>query len=631
MTHALRTIYFKPFFLLLSALLPATVLAQQSPFVVLHNTTVNSCQCYTFGNGQVNQHGSIWNRNLIDLTQAFDFRFRVKTLDENVWNADGMAFVLQRDTVSFLSAAGTPGQSEILESVAIELDVFQNQPSGDPGSDHVAILSNGSTDHNSANNLAGPADILPFNQYITDGEWHTVRIRWEPQNTRLRAYIDQNFIPQIQYVGDIVTNIFSGDPLVYWGWTAGCGGVPGIFDVCWDQTVAMGSVPTTICGSEPIDLTQTSSTGLGNITSVIWDMGDGNQVSGATSTYSYSQPGPFTVSVSAFDVSGCAATQTQSVNVLPEPDATFSANDGCTGSPIGITGPSTGTEFVWTLNGTQVSTDQEPMIISATAGSNTIGLTVGPSGCQDTYSTTVTLDQGPVATFSVPDHCLGEEISLAFVDGQSLASATVDVDLGDGSTGTGTQVAHTYSAAGGYLVEVTASEGACTSTATDSVYVWGTVPQTSVTGNNIAVTNGPFSIYQWYLEGVLIANATSSTYSPTASGNYTVIATDVHGCETTSLVIEFTYIGVDELNGVSNFVVIAVDGEVVLKADFRVVGDYSVGITDLIGRGVAYGNWPTKQGANTLRITIPNVLVGGIYLVSLHQGAERLVKRVAVR
>jgi PKD repeat protein len=616
---------------LLLAMLPMAVLAQQSPFVVLHNTTVNSCQCYTFGNGQVNQHGSIWNRNRLDLTQPFDFRFRVKMLDENVWNADGMAFVLQRDTVSFMTAAGTPGYSDIPESVAIELDIFQNDPSGDPGSDHVAIMANGSTDHNGAGNLAGPTDIYPFNLYLTDGDWHDVRITWEPQNTRLRAYFAPNPLPVIQYVGDLVTDVFGGDPLVYWGWTAGCGGIPGVFDLCWDQSVTMGTVPATICGVQTIDLAQTSTTDLGSITEVVWDMGDGNQVTGPTGTYSYAQPGPYTVTVSAYDVSGCAATQTQSVNVLPEPDATFTASDGCTGAPIGISGPAAGTQFVWTLNGTQVSTDQQPVIVSTAAGSNTIGLTVGPIGCQGTYSTTVMLNQGPIATFSVPDHCLGEEVSLAFVDGQSLASAAVDVDLGDGTTGTGTQVAHTYAAAGGYLVEVSATAGGCTSSATDSVYVWGTVPQTSVSGNSITVTNGPYTSYQWYLEGVLIANATASAYSPSASGNYTVVATDAHGCETTSVIVEFTYIGIGELDGVSGLVAFAMDGEIVLKADFNSGAEYQIVVTDLTGRGIATGLWPTEPGSNTLRINVPSALAGGIYIVSIQHGTERLVKRIAVQ
>lgn len=630
MTHISLKHATRPLLSALTALVPLISWAQQSPFVVLYNTTVNSCQCYTFGNGQVNQHGSIWNRNQLDLTQAFDFNFRVKMLDENVWNADGMAFVLQRDTLSFMSAAGTPGHSEILESVAIELDVFQNQPSGDPGSDHVAILSNGSTDHNSADNLAGPVDVYPLNQYLTDGAWHTVRITWEPQNVRLRCYIGQNFIPQIQYVGDIVADIFGGDPMVYWGWTGGCGGVPGIFDVCWNQTVAMNPVPTSICGAQSINLDQTSTTGLGNITSVVWNMGDGNQVTGPSGTYTYSQPGPYTVTVSAYDVSGCAATQTQVVNVLPEPDATFTATDGCTGAPINMSGPSVGTQFVWTLNGTQVSTAQQPVIISNTAGNNTIGLTVGPSGCQDTYSTTIMLNQGPVAIFSVPDHCLGDEVSLTFVDEPSLASGSVAVDLGDGTTGSGTQVSHTYMAAGDYLVEVTATNGGCSSTATDSVHVWGTVPQTSVSGNNISVTNGPFASYQWYLEGVLIANATASTFSPSVSGNYTVVTTDVHGCETTSFIVEFTYIGVDELSGASGLVAFSFDGAIILKADFRSETEYQIVVSDLMGRGVASGHWHTEAGENSLRIDVPTALAGGVYIVGIQHGSERLVRRVSV-
>jgi hypothetical protein len=95
--------------------------------------------------------------------------------------------------------------------------------------------------------------------------------------------------------------------------------------------------------------------------------------------------------------------------------------------------------------------------------------------------------------------------------------------------------------------------------------------------------------------------------------------------------VEFTYIGIGELDGVSGLVAFAMDGEIVLKADFSSGAEYQIVVTDLTGRGIATGLWPTEPGSNTLRINVPSALAGGIYIVSIQHGTEKLVKRIAVQ
>jgi|GEM_PF-1977662 len=51
----------------------------------------------------------------------------------------------------------------------------------------------------------------------------------------------------------------------------------------------------------------------------------------------------------------------------------------------------------------------------------------------------------------------------------------------------------------------------------------------TLTANATGVTS-----YQWYLNGTLISGATSSTYTATTSGSYTVVATTAAGCSGTS-------------------------------------------------------------------------------------------------
>jgi hypothetical protein len=58
-------------------------------------------------------------------------------------------------------------------------------------------------------------------------------------------------------------------------------------------------------------------------------------------------------------------------------------------------------------------------------------------------------------------------------------------------------------------------------------------PTISVLGTNLLYT-GSFATYQWLLNGTPIAGATSSVYTATIYGDYSVIVTDGNHCEDTS-------------------------------------------------------------------------------------------------
>ncbi|HRF75109.1 MAG TPA: PQQ-dependent sugar dehydrogenase [Chitinophagales bacterium] len=60
----------------------------------------------------------------------------------------------------------------------------------------------------------------------------------------------------------------------------------------------------------------------------------------------------------------------------------------------------------------------------------------------------------------------------------------------------------------------------------------------TVAGNTLTADNG--ISWQWYLDGVLIEGATSSTYDATTSGNYYVVATDINNCSATSESVALT-------------------------------------------------------------------------------------------
>jgi hypothetical protein len=68
------------------------------------------------------------------------------------------------------------------------------------------------------------------------------------------------------------------------------------------------------------------------------------------------------------------------------------------------------------------------------------------------------------------------------------------------------------------------------------------------TNGNLIVTNVPVGFYiAWALNGVLIAGATSQTYSPTSNGVYSVIITDMYNCSLSSDNFNLA-VGINELS-----------------------------------------------------------------------------------
>lgn len=79
---------------------------------------------------------------------------------------------------------------------------------------------------------------------------------------------------------------------------------------------------------------------------------------------------------------------------------------------------------------------------------------------------------------------------------------------------------------------------------------------TPVVTNNAGVLSvtGSYTSYQWYLNNVAISGATSSTYTPTASGSYMVIAYSGNCANNWSFPVALTATGVEENYNSSNVV-----------------------------------------------------------------------------
>lgn len=209
--------------------------------------------CYRLTTTLTNQNGAVWYAEQIDLNDPFDLEFFMNfgNLDAN--GADGICFVLQTVGTNALGQSGGGlGFLGFSPAFAVEFDTWQNNKYADPVYDHIGMISNGDVSHISGNAIAGPVQASAFDMNIEDGDDHIVRIVWEPQEQIVQVYFDCEF--RLSGAVDLINDIFSGQSLVYWGFTAGTGGSFNNQTVCLQENILSTSPDVLVCEGATIEL-----------------------------------------------------------------------------------------------------------------------------------------------------------------------------------------------------------------------------------------------------------------------------------------------------------------------------------------------------------------------------------------
>jgi len=195
------------------------------------------------------QSGSIWYNDQIDLNDPFDIQFTAN-FDDSDAGADGMVFVFQQvSNVVIGEDGGDIGFGGFQPSLGVEFDIYQNGNRSDPVFDHIAIISDGSVDHNSDENLAGPVQASASEPNIEDGEDHVVQISWDPDSQLFSVRFDCEL--RVEADVDLVNDVFEGDPVVFWGFTGATGGQVAEMRLCLDPYIlGLPEVYTTCPGDE---------------------------------------------------------------------------------------------------------------------------------------------------------------------------------------------------------------------------------------------------------------------------------------------------------------------------------------------------------------------------------------------
>jgi TonB family protein len=193
--------------------------------------------CFQITPDDEKQLGSVWSSTKLDLRESFELDMNIFLGCRDTDGADGLIIGFQPISPYILQGeGGGMGFKNVKPSIGIELDTHHNEESSDPLFDHVAIFKNGDNNHGGDNNLAGPSPFLgagpsPIN--IEDCKTHDILVLWDVYTKRLELYFDCKQV--IVYTGDIVKDIFGGNPMVYWGITGSTGGERNRQEVCFNK------------------------------------------------------------------------------------------------------------------------------------------------------------------------------------------------------------------------------------------------------------------------------------------------------------------------------------------------------------------------------------------------------------
>lgn len=422
----------KPILTLITIIAFPRLLAAQQ-YTVNGNALQNSCRCYTLTPAAADKKGSVWNNYRIDLNTSFNFVFDVNLGCTDVNGADGIAFVLQPISTSVGSTGSGLGFSGIAPSIGVTLDTYQNSsPDNDPFYDHIGIQRNGDLNHISTNNLAGPIAISAVSNNVEDCLDHKLRVNWDAVTKTLSVYFDN--VLRVSVINDLVNTTFSGNPLVYWGFTGSTGALSNEQKFCTALAPAWGFANTQKrCVNEPIQFFD-STISFTTLAKIYWDFGDGSGIDSVNTNpiHTYTGPGDYIVTQRVRGADGCEEINTQTVRIGGKPTAGFFISDSCVSAATQFTDTSRVTvgvinEWYWELdNGGITSTQQNPSTLYTTPGIKNIKLMVkSQEGCSsDTLFQPIRIRARPVADFTFTDSlCLGS--AYTFTDQSTLVDGPV--------------------------------------------------------------------------------------------------------------------------------------------------------------------------------------------------------------
>ncbi len=291
--------------------------------------------------------------------------------------------------------------------------------------------------------------------------------------------------------------------------------------------------------------------------SATWDFGDGNFGTGDTVTHTYALPGIYTVTLTVTLPSGCNGTFQDIVTIL-QPSGSFDYTGGnfCGSTAINFTASMSNADSIkWDFgDGTSIITAQTNISHTySLPGVYIPGITlISNQGCSVFLpgADTVRIEElVPGFKYNQQGACGSTTINFTDTSHSYFGITNYAWDFGDGYTGTGNTVSHTYSAAGTYTVQliITGVTG-CMDTVTQQMNVAISNLAASIDGpasecfgvpvsfTSTTQSSDPIASLEWYASNGSSGLGNAITINFAQTGTYTIqlIAETINGCRDTA-------------------------------------------------------------------------------------------------
>ncbi|HEX7415289.1 MAG TPA: PKD domain-containing protein [Bacteroidia bacterium] len=299
-----------------------------------------------------------------------------------------------------------------------------------------------------------------------------------------------------------------------------------------------------------------TNTSVGTGLTYAWNFGDGTTSTLTTPVHIYNAISTYTNSLIVHSSNGCSDTAIQVVTIHPKPVAQFIFTDVCAASSVSFTNSSTysggSIASKWTFGDGATSIVLSPLHAYANGGNYNVQLVItDPNTCKDSIIKVVNIYNLPVANFSAPAVCLGNNTTFnntSSVAGSTLSGYVWDF-TNDGTIDNTTQnPSSVYPSSGTFTasLQVTSTQG-CVSIITNTVIVNpNPVVTFSVTDtcvgtivsfhNNSTIPNGSNAQSFWSFGDGTTSFLTSPQHSYSSTNTYSVTLTETsnYGCVSSS-------------------------------------------------------------------------------------------------
>ena len=218
--------------------------------------------------------------------------------------------------------------------------------------------------------------------------------------------------------------------------------------------------------------TNSSTLAVGSM-KYLWNFGDTNTDTSRNVTHSYTQPGTYTVRLTATSNKGCPNDSAFDVTVYPDPVVGFTVPNAqqCFGNNlfnfINNSTVLTGTmQYAWYFGDGTVAGTRDVVHSYAVPGEYTAKMVVvTDKGCTDSSSSMVKILKYAVADFAVEPICTNIRLPLFNrTINTSPSISTFLWDFGNGATSTAQNPVYSYPAAGKYDIQLSVSNIQCPQT-----------------------------------------------------------------------------------------------------------------------------------------------------------------------